>query len=359
MLCWRLSLDRRPILIGPWRSEVGFEGLYWLPWLQWVAKRVPQFWERAVVVSRGGGANLYGRHNPPPQPPVGHYAPKGTAAPVTWWQPTAVDLYSLRSVTDVRRQNLLDWSQTKLQKQTRVMPWDVALLKEAAVKAGVTGRYHVLHPAWMYWALAPFWDEERGLKYLLSAADYTPLPKPVPPVTIDGLPERYVAVKFYGRATWPHPHPDTTGFVAHVIQALVSHTPVVLLNSGHDGDEHTEMSVVGPNVFALPNLPAEVNLGVQLSVLGRATAFVGTYGGVSQTALRMGVPSASFWHQFGGTAHAHLSLSSYLSKRTNVSFVTGSLDDANVWRQMLVLPQGASGSSAAKPAVQTLEPVTV
>lgn len=330
-LAMRFSMDRKPIICGPWRSEVGFEALYWRPFLTEFAKRVPDFWQRAVVITRGGAANLYGRMD------TVQSGESGTAT--TWWQPASVDLYTLRSVTDIRRQNLFDWSKTKLQKQTTVTAYDKQLLRDAADKAGITGRYHVLHPSWMYWALAPFWDEERGLKYLTSLADFALLPKPVPPITIDGLPQTYVAVKFYGRATWPHPHQETMAFVAEVVGNIAKQAPVLLLNTGHEGDEHIEMNVTGPNVFVLPTIPPEHNLGTQMALLGRAQAFVGTYGGVAQAALRMGVPSCSFWSQFGGTAHAHLSLSSWLSKATNVPFVTGSLNDAGLWRQLLTAPK--------------------
>ena len=344
-LAKRFNLDDRPILVGPWRSEVGFEALYWRPFLTSFSKLVPSFWDRAIIVTRGGAANLYGKWV--------ETGTKDAGVQDTWQQPQSVDLYALRSVTDIRRQNLFDWSRTKLQKQTRVTDYDRQLLKDAAEVAGVQ-KYHVLHPSWMYWALSPFWDEDRGLKYLTSLADYSLLPKPPTPITVEGLPAQYVAVKFYGRATWPHPHRDTMEFVAHIVKTLSQQVPVVLLNSGHEGDEHTEMQVTGKNIFVLPPLPPEHNLGTQLALLGRAQAFVGTYGGVSQTALRMGVPSASFWHQFGGTAHAHLSLSSYLSKRTNVQFVTGGIADVALWQQLLITPPvpqpKASSVMAAVPA---------
>ena len=323
----RFKVDDKPILLGPWRSEVGFEALYWRPFLTAFAKHVPAFWGRAIVVTRGGAANIYGQ-------PI-HIA---DGVDPEWRQPKAVDLYTLRSVTDIRRQNLLDWSKTKLQKQTRVTAYDRQLLRDAADAAGVQGGYHVLHPSWMYWALSPFWDEDRGLKYLFDLADFTPLLKPPTPITIEALPSKYVAVKFYGRATWPHPSHETMEFVAHVVKTISQQTPVLLLGSGHEGDEHTDMAITGNNIYLLPTLPPEHNLGTQLALLGRAQAFVGTYGGVAQAALRMGVPSASFWHTFGGTAHAHLSLSSWLSKRTNTQFVTGSIGDASLWGQLLMVP---------------------
>lgn len=347
-LASRFAMDRKPILLGPWRSEVGFEALYWRPFLAEFAKRVPQFWDRAVVVTRGGAGNLYGQW----------VKVKGADEAGTirdeWEQPTSVDLYRLRTVTEIRRQNLVDWSKTKLQKQTVFTPYDRQLLRDAADAAGLQGGYHVLHPSWMYWALAPFWDENRGLNYLLGLADFAPLPKPLPPITIDGLPSTYVAVKFYGRATWPHPSHETMEFVAHVVKTISQQAPVLLLNSGHQGDEHTEMQITGKNIYLLPVLPPEHNLGAQMALLGRAQAFVGTYGGVAQAALRMGVPSASFWHQFGGTAHAHLSLSSWLSKVSNTQFVTGSIGDATLWSQLLMVPPGTPAQPSASSRKETV-----
>jgi hypothetical protein len=79
-------------------------------------------------------------------------------------------------------------------------------------------------------------------------------------------------------------------------------------------------------------------LALQAAVLGKATAFIGTYGGVSQLALRMGVPSVSFWTEFGGTAIAHLNLSHWLSQRTGVPYLVGSIADSILWKQVLEMP---------------------
>src|SRR6266446_341308 len=48
-----------PIVVGPWLSEVGFEVLYWVPFVRWVQSqyRIPP--ERLVVVTRGGAASWY------------------------------------------------------------------------------------------------------------------------------------------------------------------------------------------------------------------------------------------------------------------------------------------------------------
>lgn len=309
-----LSADQRPILLGPWRSEVGFECLYWLPFLRFLASKVPHFDQRASIVTRGGVAPLYAN----------------VAA-------SGFDLYALRSVTEVRRENLYDAQirqKGKTIKQVEPTDWDDAVLHDAADALGVGALYHVVHPAWMYWALAPFWEESAGLKYLQELTRFETLPK----IAIDGdLPPAYVAMKWYARPTFPYPHPDIGEFVQHVVATVARQTTVVLLTTQSEHDDHVDIPIIGDNVLTLPpDLAPEENLRVQAGILAGAKAFIGPYGGMAQLALRLGVPSVSFYTDFGGTSHAHLALSSWLSKASRVPFVVSSLSDAVLFQQSLV-----------------------
>ena len=44
----------QPLIVGPWLGEVGYEILYWVPFLRWVKSYRPFDPERLVIVSRGG-----------------------------------------------------------------------------------------------------------------------------------------------------------------------------------------------------------------------------------------------------------------------------------------------------------------
>ena len=55
----RLHKDDLPIIVGPWLSEVGYEILYWVPFLRWVTNYRTFDPERLVIVSRGGVAPWY------------------------------------------------------------------------------------------------------------------------------------------------------------------------------------------------------------------------------------------------------------------------------------------------------------
>jgi hypothetical protein len=137
------------------------------------------------------------------------------------------------------------------------------------------------------------------------------------------LPEQYVAMKFYGRATLPYPDPDVESFIGRTAATIAAQIPVVLLASSSEYDDHSDIPIEGPNIFTLgTSCPADQNLLLQASVL----------------AVRMGVPSVSVWKEFGGTAHAHLSLQSWISKGTKVPFVAGSIEDASLWQGILSVP---------------------
>ena len=49
----------RTIVVGPWLSEVGFETLYWVPFLRWVKAAFRLDPARVMAVSRGGVASWY------------------------------------------------------------------------------------------------------------------------------------------------------------------------------------------------------------------------------------------------------------------------------------------------------------
>src|SRR5687768_11270109 len=49
----------RRLVVGPWISEVGFEALYWVPFLHWVRTAFHLDPDRVVAVSRGGVGAWY------------------------------------------------------------------------------------------------------------------------------------------------------------------------------------------------------------------------------------------------------------------------------------------------------------
>src|SRR5262245_4970828 len=50
----RLADGSAPIVAGPWLAEVGYEVLYWIPFLRWFQDAFAVRQERLIVLSRGG-----------------------------------------------------------------------------------------------------------------------------------------------------------------------------------------------------------------------------------------------------------------------------------------------------------------
>ena len=45
----KMARSQKPVIVGPWVSEVGFELLYWIPFLNWVKANYPFAAERLVI----------------------------------------------------------------------------------------------------------------------------------------------------------------------------------------------------------------------------------------------------------------------------------------------------------------------
>lgn len=273
-----LKRSTDPILVGPFRGEVGFEALYWIPFVKRFAKTHDIDPARLIPITRGGAQALYGMGQGP-------------------------DLYTLRTPREVRIENRIQHAKHQQLKQTHWTDFDRDVIKSAANVLHLT-RYHTLHPGWMYARIGGFFGSTMSLQALEAEAFFERLTVPALPSGLD-LPEKFVAVRFYLRHTFPY-QPQLVKFAQESIKQIASRMPVVLLHSGIHADEHVDIGIKAhPNVTTLPVMAPEDNLAILTAVMGRALGFVGTYGGLAQLALRVGRPSVSYYHEWGGTSIAH------------------------------------------------------
>jgi hypothetical protein len=138
---------------------------------------------------------------------------------------------------------------------------------------------------------------------------YTPIAPPNPGILTEHLPDEYVAVRFYSSASFAD-EPEGRRFTSQVIETLASRTNIVLLGHRFDLDEHRDVQGALPDgVVSIDHLlRPEDNLALQTAVVGRAKAFVGTYGGFAYLAPILGVPSLSFSMDRGRTHSWHYEL---------------------------------------------------
>ena len=243
----------------------------------------------------------------------------------------------MRDPQEVRIANRMQHAETGMLKQMHVTPFDRQVLQDAADSLDIKQPL-LMHPAWMYQLLDDFWSGTRGLQWLQQRVRFTGMPA----LQLDGvtLPEKFVAVRFYFRATLKRT-PLVLDFCKHTIKMIAKTQPVIVLNNPGFVDDHLDyIPKDEPNVQILSDLvqlTPENNLAVQSAVLAKALGFVGTYGGMAQLALRLGKSSVSVYDDWNGTALPHKHLSEALALNQNLAFHVVRIGDMPLLQQ--VLPQ--------------------
>lgn len=292
----RLQETSGPILVGPWISEVGFELLYWIPFLNWAINTYGLDKRRLIVVSRGGARPWY-RH-------LTH---------------EYVDVFDLFPLDEYRRLNDERWTDLGHQKQTDVTPMEREILDRARKKLGLDDA-ELLHPLLMYRLLRFFWYEKAGASLLTKHTQYRRFARIEDMDAVNALPREYVAVRFYFRPSFPDT-PENRAFAANIIRSLARQVPVVLLNTGVSVDDHVDLDVgTGKGVHRVDHLMTlQRNLDVQTQIISRARAFVGTYGGLTYLPPFYGVPSVGFYSTESELVPAHLDIGWRLGRAIGMS----------------------------------------
>lgn len=256
---------RHPIIVGPWTGEIGFELLYWIPFVRWVAQTYSVPPERLLVVSRGGVRCWYG----------------GLAA-------NYADVFTFFAPDEFRAAT----EATKKQRRVRAFDGEVV---DRVIAAHQTGRASLLHPGMMYRLLMPFWKELAPVTRVDRYAAYARI-EPENEPALRELPSEYAAAKFYFSDCFPDT-PSNRALVASILETISRDRPVVLLNTPFAVDDHCDAAVAGGRVMTIgpAHMVPERNLAVQTAVIAGAHSFVGTYGGYSYLAPFCGVPSLAFY----------------------------------------------------------------
>jgi hypothetical protein len=315
----RIRKSTAPIVIGPWLSEVGYELLYWIPFLNWVVKEHGLGERRLIVLSRGGAKPWYA-----------HLGAE------------YVDVFDLYTVDEYRRRNEQRWAEGGHQKQMDVTSMDRDLIAKVQAKFKLD-QVELLHPSMMYRLLRFYWFGKAGIGLLTKHTDYRPFSVIAQPRATTDLPAEYVAVRFYFRPSFPDT-PENRRFAADVIRSINRDYPVVLLNTGLNIDDHEELDVAGGRgIYRVDHqMTPERNLEVQTEIISRAKAFVGTYGGLAYLGPYYGVPSIGFYSEETELVPVHLDMGWRLGSTMRVPLATVDARAVNLLQMVL----GESGLPA-------------
>ncbi|HEY3187712.1 MAG TPA: hypothetical protein VGJ70_09570 [Solirubrobacteraceae bacterium] len=264
----RLARGDGPIVAGPFRSEIGFEVLYWIPLLRWFVETYDVDPRRIVAVSRGGPESWY-------RDVAGGYA----------------DIFDHFSPAELKAWHTRQLEATGSQKQLAFSETDRAIVERVSHASGLENPA-VLHPSLMYGLFRAYFAGHQPIATVLRRTSFRPLPDPGP---APDLPDDYVAVKVYYSACFPET-PENRRFTAELIARLVATRDVVLLTTNLDLDDHRDYDAgAAERVRTIDDLVTpRNNLDLQTRVIAGARGLVTTYGGFAYLGPFLGVPSCAF-----------------------------------------------------------------
>ena len=279
-----------PILAGPWYSEVGYEVLYWIPFLRWVMAAYRVDPRRVVAMSRGGTGAWYA----------------GIAE-------RYAEIFDHVSAGDLRAQ-----SNGKAVKQRAVSEFDSRLIAAARGALQLPESTQVLHPSLMFGWFSPFWSGHETLGFVEQHLRHAPfVPSHVDiPLT---LPDEYAVAKFYGARSLP----DTAAVRAQVrllLDAVAERMPVIHLDTGLGLDEHADYTPgAGSRLISTAGmLEPNTNLAVQTRIVSGARLYLGTCGSLVWQAPLLGVPTIPVYTD-ASFLHAHLHVARRVYARANAA----------------------------------------
>jgi hypothetical protein len=317
----KIADSDKPIIVGPWLSEVGYELLYWIPLVRWARETYGLAPDRVVVVSRGGVKSWYGDL-------AHHY----------------VDLFDYYSPAEFAAFNAERQKASGMQKQKGVADLELKLVSRIENDLGL-GACDLMHPRLMYSGVLRYhWSQRSAMDHLLLHARYERFKMPEPGEVEARLPEDYYAVRFYSRESFG----DSSGnrnFVRHTIERMLEKRDVVLLDSPFAIDDHTNvewMKAAGNGsrynnrlVRAEEWMVPRNNLDVQSRIIARSRCFVGTYGGLSYLAGFYGRPSIAFHEQLKDVMDSHYNTAMTLFRALGTPLILLTPNEANLVSDIL------------------------
>jgi hypothetical protein len=287
---------RRPIIVGPWTSEVGYEALYWVPFLHWALDHYRIDRQQVVAISRGGTQAWY----------------EGIAA-------RYVDVFDCMPPDEFAAELRARREQGD-QKQMTTSALDRQLAALVADRVGLDDPV-VWHQGLMYQLFRSFWYGDRSLQFFLRHADFhrarqalaEALRNPAGAArqargvrlqpdlgsggqALPALPSEYAAVKFYTGPSLPDTAANRQALRGYV-ERLAARVPVVMLDMPWSPDDHADYTfdgIRGVTTIA-PALDPRTNLGVQTRVIAGARLFAGTCGGLAWLAPLLGVETIAVY----------------------------------------------------------------
>jgi hypothetical protein len=201
----------------------------------------------------------------------------------------------------------------------------------------------------MFRLFGRYWKDFGGFSFVEQYTRYQPIlfEREKIQELCPGLPERYVAVKFYARESLENTKKNRDT-IASILRRLASHMDVVLLNTDVRVDDHEDFDIGSPHRVHIvnPMLQPAQNLEIQTAVIAGAEAYVGTYGGMTYVANLLGKTTICFEEHGAHNRPMHTELALRALRAFGGSLYVVNTNDLGYFELVL---DGAVGGSARSP----------
>ncbi len=269
----RVARGTAPIVAGPWLAEVGYEVLYWVPFLRWFQDAYRVAPERLTIVSRGGVSGWY----------------QGIASGY-------VDLFEFFTPAELAACNNTRMADEEAggRKQSALGAFDRQIVERTCRARGLSDAA-ILHPSAMFRLFRHVWHGSLPFDLFWTRTRYARMAAAALPA-LPALPEDFIVAKFYTGTALPDAAPNREA-LRRMVERMAARTPVILLDTGLAVDDHSDYLFAGiPNVISARDwMHPGNNLAVQSALVARAGLFVGTCGGLAWLAPFLGTPAIAVY----------------------------------------------------------------
>ena len=262
------------IICGPWLSEIGFELLYWIPFLN---KKLQGYENiKKVIISRGGVTDWY-KHL------------------------SKVEYIELNSTK--YDENLKSYKNLKLkersQKQTYITSFEKKIIENSIKDMNINNKkIHIIHPSEFFNLFRPYFLDQSKINEFINflyPKSYESIDKFKNYLNSDLIKEGFISMKIYSSSnflnTLPYTNIQTFNFINQIIEDLLDKYNLILLNFDSN-DDHEQIKIdlskfknkkykiyFINNIFK--NINYENNIDIQNFIISNSKFFIGTYGGFS------------------------------------------------------------------------------
>lgn len=279
------------IIIGPWFSELGFELLYLIPYLNYLTQIDEQL-VNLTIVSRGGEIPLYQSLN--------------------WDYINSLAHYSEDEWDSLLSEN---WKIVGGLKQSKFTHIDGEILNKVITENNLNnGRLVVVHPSIFFGIFSPFWRQDFHVKSIIPVLNFPKIASVEPE-------NKRIFMKFYSRPSLADTV-QTKLKIQTILKTLIDYQIDFCTRQAYK-DDHELIKVDCSKFNNVKEFQANnfrENLRIQLELMVKCSTAMVTYGGLSYFPLFYGHRVIAFYDNKTQYSQKHLQLAQHLALYNNASF---------------------------------------